>query len=146
MLLGWAAALTATVAASAHPPTLLTRRAALLGGVDKSPLLAGKVITGGRLNVARSLALLRRSHMPENPGELPCERGACFWLSDVGPITPARPEPACWYGRDWADTAGCWLPPCADEWVVEPGLQYKGIMGEALYLFNTSTPKQCLAE
>lgn len=58
-------------------PTLLSCRAALPGGVDKSPLLAGRVSSGGRLNVAKSLALLRRSRMPEDPGKLPCKCACC---------------------------------------------------------------------
>lgn len=130
------------------PLMLLCHRAALLGGVDKTPLLAGRVSTSGRLNVARSLALLRRSRMPEPPGELPCELGGCAGVKTVwcciGVVAfhgLAGCSPLC--------LKGCPLAlrlPAADEWVVQRDIQFKGAAGEAMYLYNTTTPKQCLEE
>ena len=43
-------------------------RDALLGAVDRVPALAGRTVTGGRLNVARLLSLPRRRH--RSPGEI----------------------------------------------------------------------------
>ncbi len=59
-------------------------RAALLGSVDQVPALAGKVTSGGRLNVQRALATL------------------------LGTQLPPAPPPSCetsWHGGGWVPAA-----------------------------------------
>lgn len=63
-------------------------RRALLESVDQRPALQGKVVTGGRLNVARALARL------------------------TGKPDPAPITPSCECGAHWAASAG-WIQPVA---------------------------------
>ena len=50
-------------------------RDALLSTVDPIPALADKLITGGRLNVARALAKLLGQPAPPPPPDPPCAPG-----------------------------------------------------------------------
>lgn len=50
-------------------------RAALMAGVDKTPALVSRVISGGRLNVARSLTKLLGRPNPVAPPQPASEPG-----------------------------------------------------------------------
>lgn len=54
-------------------PRLTRYRAALMSGVDKVPALNNRVISGGRLNVAKALAKLLGRPEPPAPAKPACE-------------------------------------------------------------------------
>jgi subtilisin family serine protease len=70
-------------------------RAALLGSVDRSEALAGRVATGGRLNVARALAApLAAPTQPVAPAPAPAPEAPAPPAPDATPApAPAAPAP-----------------------------------------------------
>jgi subtilisin family serine protease len=65
-------------------------KAALMGSVDPRPALAGKTVSGGRLNLARALAQLLSGPEPEEEGEPEGGEGA----PAPGPVEQLPPGPA----------------------------------------------------